>query len=129
MAGPKGSRRAATHGLYARRISKDEAALLGLNAIGDVEGEIALQRALIGRLAEILEHSGLAPGSRRPLSEDARDTLKLLNQTMRDLLRFVRAHYLQSDDSHLYLSQIESGKRLARKRRHVFSYLEPPEEG
>jgi hypothetical protein len=114
------------HGLYAKRLSKDELSLIGAFAIGDLKGEIALQRALIGRLAQILEHNGLAPGSTRPLPQDTRETLKLLNQIMRDLLRFVHADSLQTDDLHLYQSQIEAGKRLARKRRNVFDYLEPP---
>jgi hypothetical protein len=128
--GPKASKSGIKHGLYAKRISKDEAALMALNAIGDVDGEIALQRALISRLAEILEHTGLAPGSTRLPSRESRETAKLLGQLMRDLLRFLRSHYLRNDESHLYQSQIESGKRLARKRIHVFDYLQaPPSEG
>jgi hypothetical protein len=126
MAGPKNSKSGIIHGLYAKRISRDEADLIGAFAIGDVQGEIALQRALIGRLAQVLEHNGLAPGSTRPLPEGTRETLKLLNQTMRDLLRFIHSHAVNADDLHLYQSQIESGKRLARKRHDVFNYLEPP---
>ena len=45
---------ATVHGLYAKRLSPEEWMLLGETAAESLEGEIALQRALIGRLAGVL---------------------------------------------------------------------------
>src|SRR5512143_1962092 len=126
MAVIRDSRATIKHGLYSKRLSKDEAKALGLFALDNIEGEIDLQRAVINRLAEILEHNGLGPGSREPLNDISRDTVKILNQSLRDLLRYVRVHAVQNSDEQLYLTQVEAGKRLARKRRNVFDYLKTP---
>ncbi len=126
MSGTRRPRSTIRHGLYSGRLSRDESHALGLFALDDIEGEIDLQRAVIDRLAGILEHTGLAPGSRQPLNQDARDTVRLLHQGLRDLLRYVRVHSVQGDDPQVYLTQIEAGKRIARKQKDVFDYLKTP---
>ena len=70
MAAPKGNRNALKHGLYARRIHRDEATRIGNLPVTDVEGEIAYLRAVISRIALILEKNGLSYRSTRQLSEN-----------------------------------------------------------
>jgi len=126
MTPSKGNRNAQKHGLYSRRISPDESAMIAAFSVGDVDGEIAYQRALINRLAEVLENNGLKPGSKRALSTDTRATVKLLNETMRGLLAYIRRHSSQADNAREYQQELEAGKHLARIKKNVFRYLEPP---
>ena len=121
----KGNKNAQKHGLYSRRITSDEMALIDSFPIGDVQGEIAYQRAVISRLAEVLENNGLKSGSRAELSSETRATVKLLNETMRGLLAYIRRHSSQVDDAKEYQHELDAGKHLARLKRNVFRYLEP----
>jgi hypothetical protein len=86
------------HGLYARRLSKEEIELIGALPILNIEGEIAYERAVIGRIAQVLENNGLAPGSTLALTDDTRGLVKLLNESMSRLLTYLRAHHMLQGD-------------------------------
>ncbi len=101
--------------------------MIGAVPVLNIEGEIGYQRALIARMGEILENNGLAAGSSQGLTEDTRNTLKLLNQTMEKLLSYVRVHNMLKGDLTEYREEIERGKMLGRERRHVFDYFQPPQ--
>jgi hypothetical protein len=115
------------HGLYAKRLSKDERDLITTQAVDSVEGEIALQRAMIARLSEVLENNGLGPGDQDALSEETRRTMKLLNESMSKLLQYVRVYSLQTKGLADPRREFEQGKHVARLSRDVFNYLEREE--
>jgi hypothetical protein len=115
------------HGLYARRLTKEEVQQLGAVPILNIDGEISYQRVMINRLGQILENNGLAAGSTGALSPDTRSTLKLLNETMSKLLAYLRLHNMLKGDLSEYREEIERGKMIGRERRHVFDYFKPPE--
>ena len=115
------------HGLYARRLTKEEVELVGAVPILNIDGEIGYQRVMINRLGQILENNGLAAGSTDALSLDTRSTLKLLNETMSKLLSYLRLHDMLKGDLSEYRAEIELGKMIGRERRHVFDYFKPPE--
>jgi hypothetical protein len=114
---------ATVHGLYARRLSQQEWNLLGEVPAESVEGEIALQRALIGRLAGVLANNGLGWSDEDELPEEARKTMKLMNETMGRLLGYIRVHLKEVRRLNDPTGEIEAGKNLARKERNVFDYL------
>ena len=58
------------HGLYAAASRKEEIELIGALPILNIEGEIAYERAVIGRIAQVLENNGLAAGSSSGLTEE-----------------------------------------------------------
>jgi hypothetical protein len=114
------------HSLYARRMTQDEIEAIGAVPILNIDGEIAYQRAVINRLARIIENNGLAADSTGALNADARSTIKLLQDAMARLLSYLRLHNaLQSDLTELR-AEIERGKMIGRRRRHVDDYFRPP---
>jgi hypothetical protein len=112
------------HGLYAQRITQDEQTVLDAQPVASLEGEIAYLRALIGRLALILERNGLAAGSTRQLSDDTRRTMAALDSAMSRLLKYVRQHALLSGQAGDYEALVESGKLMAREEMGVMRFLE-----
>ncbi len=112
-----GYKNALKHGLYTRRLTREEIEMIGAVPVLNIEGEIGYQRALIARMGEILENNGLAAGSSQGLTEDTRNTLKLLNQTMEKLLSYVRVHNMLKGDLTEYREEIERGKMIGRERR------------
>jgi len=125
MALRKGIKNAQKHGLYSQRISYAESEMIAALPVGEVDAEIAYQRALISRLAEVIENNGLKYGSKKALTSDTRATVKLLNETMRGLLAYIRRHSSQADNALEYQHELEAGKHLARIKRNVFRYLDP----
>lgn len=120
--------RRSKHGLYARRLSKEELEVLeGLN-VEDIEDEIALQRAMIGRLTAILSGNGLGPEDREALTVETQRTVKLLNGMLSQLRHYVRLHSEESRRLNDPSKEIEEGKNLARQGRNVFKYLEAEDE-
>ncbi len=126
MAGPKGNSNGRKHNIYSAHISREESALINAFPAGYVDNEIAYQRAVIGRLAAVLENNGLAYGSRDALSDDTRATVKLLNETLRGLLAYIRRHSSAAADAQAYKGELDAGKHLARLEKNVFKYLEAP---
>ena len=101
--------------------------MIGAVPVLNIEGEIGYQRALIARMGAILENNGLAAGSTQGLTEDTRNTLKLLNETMSKLLSYLRVHHMLKGDLTEYRQEIETGKMIGRERRHVFDYFKSPQ--
>lgn len=114
MPAPKGNRNALKHGLYARRIHRDEAARIGSIPVKDVEGEIAYTRAVISRIALILEKNGLSYKSTRQLSGKSLKTLNSLDNALRTLLSYIRLHALLTGDLEEWEQEIDEARRLAR---------------
>ena len=114
MPAPKGNRNALKHGLYARRIHRDEAARIGSIPVKDVEGEIAYTRAVISRIALILEKNGLSYKSTRQLSGKSLKTLNSLDNALRTLLSYIRLHALLTGDLEEWEKEIDEARRLAR---------------
>ena len=111
------------HGLYVKRITKDEQRGLEALPVASLEGEIAYLRTVVARLALILEKNGLAPGSTRQLSEETRRTLRLLEAVMARLLTFVNHHVLLSGEASEYELLVEAGKQTARKALGIPDFL------
>ena len=114
MPAPKGNRNALKHGLYARRIHRDEATRIGNLPVTDVEGEIAYTRAVISRIALILEKNGLSYRSTRQLSENSLKTLNSLDNALRTLLSYIRNHALLTGNLEEWEQEIDEARRLAR---------------
>ncbi len=114
------------HGLYARRLTQDEIELIGPVPILNIDGEIAYQRAVINRLGQILENNGLAAESTEALTVETRSTVKLLNEALGRLLTYLRLHHMLKGDLTEFREEIEAGKMIGRRRRHVFDYFKPP---
>ena len=123
-----GRRTVQKHGLYAKRLSREEAEVLEAQEVEDVEGEIALQRALIGRLTTILAGNGLGPSDREALTGETQRTVKLLKAVMSELRHYIRMHAERARRLNDPTREIEDGKNLVRQRRNVFRYLEEEEE-
>jgi hypothetical protein len=117
------------HGLYARGMTKDEIDRIGAVPLLNIDGEIAYQRAVIDRLAQIVEHNGLAYDSTGALSSETRSTIRLMNEAMGRLLTYLRLQNALKPDLEELRAEIERGKRIGRERRHVPDYLKPPEKG
>ncbi len=115
-----------THGLYARRLTKEEVELLGAAPVLDIDGEIAYQRALINRLGQILENNGLAADSTGELSAESRGTIKLLNEVLGRLLTYLRMRNMLKGDLSEFREEIERGKMIGRIRMGVLDYFKPP---
>jgi hypothetical protein len=115
------------HGLYAKRITTGEQQALDNAPVSSLAGEIDYLRAVIARLALILEKNGLAAGSTRLLSSETRKTLDTLSETMQRLLSFVRAHVLLSAGATDFESEIELGKSWARRKYGVYDYFASPQ--
>ena len=115
---------ARTHGLYAKRLSKEEWGMIEALEVHEVQGEIAMQRALIARLAKILEKNGLGPRDQEALTEETRRTMKLMQSAMGELRHYIRLHTQESLRLDEPGKQIEEGKDMARKRLHVLEYLD-----
>ncbi len=111
------------HGLYARRLTKDEIKAIGAMPVLNIDGEIAYQRALINRLGQIIENNGLrADGTGLPGNE-ALAAIRLMNELMARLLTYLKFHDALKSDLADVRAEIERGKMLGRERRHVFDYF------
>jgi hypothetical protein len=113
------------HSLYARRMTQDEIESIGAVPILNLDGEIAYQRAVINRLGQILENNGLAADSTGALNAEARSTIRLMQDAMGRLLSYLRLHNALKADLTELRAEIERGKMIGRRRRHVFDYFTP----
>jgi len=114
MPAPKGNRNALKHGLYANRIHRHEAARIGNLPVTDVNGEIAYLRAVVSRIALILEKNGLSYRSITQLSGESLKTLSSLDNALRTLLSYIRFHALLTGDLEEWEQEIDEARRLAR---------------
>jgi hypothetical protein len=128
MSGHEGKKNAITHGLFAKRLSRDEKASLAAVAVEDVEGEIAMERALIARLLTILENNVLGPGDKDSLAEETRHTVKLVNEAMARLQGLLRLHSQEARRLKDPAREFEEGKHMARVHRNVYGYLDAETE-
>jgi hypothetical protein len=126
MPAPKGNRNALKHGLYARRIHRDEAARIGSLPVVDIEGEIAYTRAVISRIALILEKNGLSYKSTRQLSGKSLKTLNSLDNALRTLLSYIRLHALLTGNLDEWEKEIDEAKRLARLDMKIHEFFTFP---
>lgn len=129
MPAPKGNRNALKHGLYARRIHRDEAARIGSIPVTDVEGEIAYLRAVISRIALILEKNGLSYRSTRQLSGKSLKTLNSLDNALRTLLSYIRNHALLTGNLDEWEKEIDEARRLARLDMKIHEFFTFPDSG
>jgi DNA-binding MarR family transcriptional regulator len=126
MPAPKGNRNALKHGLYARRIHRDEAARIGSLPVVDIEGEIAYTRAVISRIALILEKNGLSYKSTRQLSGKSLKTLNSLDNALRTLLSYIRLHALLTGNLDEWEQEIDEARRLARLDMKIHEFFTFP---
>ena len=126
MPAPKGNRNALKHGLYARRIHRDEAARIGSLPVVDIEGEIAYTRAVISRIALILEKNGLSYKSTRQLSGKSLKTLNSLDNALRTLLSCIRLHALLTGNLDEWEQEIDEARRLARLDMKIHEFFTFP---
>jgi DNA-binding MarR family transcriptional regulator len=126
MPAPKGNRNALKHGLYARRIHREEAARIGSLPVVDIEGEIAYTRAVISRIALILEKNGLSYKSTRQLSGKSLKTLNSLDNALRTLLSYIRLHALLTGNLDEWEQEIDEARRLARLDMKIHEFFTFP---